>query len=109
MQLLNEWQVYQKRSLASSLAASCLAVVISSSALTAWTVSLAVCFCHPHVNSKLLHMKKVSPWFCHPVLKGKSAAEGHHTAEQATSQPTAERATSQPTAERGGRLPVAYF
>lgn len=104
MQVLNEWQVYQKRSLASSLAASCLAVVMSSRAVTAWTVSLAVCFCQPHVNSKLLHMKAGQPLFHNLMLKGQSAAE------REACQPTAETgqttdderltAERQPTAER---------
>lgn len=97
MQVLNEWQVYQKRSLASSLAASCLAVVMSSRAVTAWTVSLAVCFCQPHVNSKLLHMKAGQPLFHNLMLKGQSGAEGQHTAGQAA----AEREACQPTAETG--------
>lgn len=47
-------KAYQKRSLASSFAASCFAVVISRRAVTAWTVSLAVCLCHAHTISKLL-------------------------------------------------------
>lgn len=49
---------YQKRSLVSSSAAACLAVVTSSSAVTACTVSLAVCLRHAHANSKLLHKQK---------------------------------------------------
>ena len=73
---------------------------MSSKAVTAWTVSLAVCFCQPQVNSKLLHMQGRQYLCSNPVLKGQSTAEGHHTARQAP----AEKRACQPNEERGGLL-----
>ena len=54
IRVVTSFRRYQKRSLVSSWAAACLAVVTSSSAVTACTVSLAVCLRHAHASSKLL-------------------------------------------------------
>lgn len=57
--VVTSFRCYQKRSLVSSWAAACLAVVTSSSAVTACTVSLAVCLRHAHASSKLLQKGKL--------------------------------------------------